>query len=261
MADASLLAADFPPATAEGWRELVAKTLGEQPFSTLEKTTAEGLTIAPLYAPGDLPAAHDAPSRSFDADRPWDVRTLTAHPDAGSANREILADLQGGAASAVVRIDPTGRAGVAVGSTEGLARVLDGVILEFAPIALDAGFLGPKAADWLAAVAKASPAAKVNFNMDPLGAFAAAGASPGPIESHMVSAATVGVRLAETYPQAQLFLASGRPVHEAGGGEEIAAFLHPTAGEALRELLADYREANRAFQVRVEGADTLPLHV
>jgi hypothetical protein len=47
MADASRLSADFPPATAESWRTLVAKTLGEKPFSVLEKTTAEGLPIAP----------------------------------------------------------------------------------------------------------------------------------------------------------------------------------------------------------------------
>jgi methylmalonyl-CoA mutase len=95
------------------------------------------------------------------------------------------------------------------------------VILEMAPVGLDAGFLGPKAADWLGAVAKSSPGAKLDFHMDPLGAFAETGASPGPIESHLISAATVGVRLAETYPHGALFLASGRVAHEAGGGEAL----------------------------------------
>jgi methylmalonyl-CoA mutase len=93
------------------------------------------------------------------------------------------------------------------------------VILEFAPVALDAGFLGPQAADWLGAAAKASPSALLRFHLDPLSAFAEAGASPGPIEAHLISAANVAARLAETYPQAGLFLASGRVVHEAGGGE------------------------------------------
>jgi methylmalonyl-CoA mutase len=237
MADASLLAADFEPATAEAWRALVAKTLGDQPFASLEKTSAEGLPIAPLYAPGDLPAAQPVPTRPFDAERPWDLRALTAHPDASEANREILADLQGGAASAVVRLDPTGRDGVAVGSAEGLARVLDGVVLEFAAVALDAGFLAPKAADWLAAAAKASPTARLHFNMDPLACFAEAGASPGPIESQLVSAATVSLRLAETYPQAQLFLASGRPVHEAGGGEALEVAVAVGAGVAYAKAL------------------------
>ena len=108
---------------------------------------------------------------------------------------------------------------MAVGSAADLARVLDGVILEFAPVALDAGFLGPQAADWLRVAAKASPSALVRFHLDPLSAFAEAGESPGPIEAHLISAANVAARLAETYPQAQLFLASGRVVHEAGGGE------------------------------------------
>ena len=219
MADASRLSADFPPATAESWRTLVAKTLGEKPFSTLEKSTVEGLSIAPLYPPGDLPGGQAVPTRPFDGERPWDVRVLVAHPDAARANSEIMGDLEGGAASAVVRIDPTGQAGVAIGSADDLGRTLRGMILELAPVALDAGFLGAKAADWLGTVAKASPGAKLNFHMDPLSAFAEAGASPGPIESHLISAATVGLRLAETYPHAELFLASGRAVHEAGGGE------------------------------------------
>ncbi len=44
--NASLLApqlvGDFPPATEADWRALVAKTLGEAPFSSLEKVTVEG---------------------------------------------------------------------------------------------------------------------------------------------------------------------------------------------------------------------------
>ena len=225
MSDASLLAAkfvgDFAPATEADWRALVAKTLGEAPFESLEKATVEGLPIAPLYAQAAAPAITP---RALDAQRPWDLRTLIAHPDAARANSEVLRDLEGGAASAIVRIDPTGKAGVAVGSAGGLAQVLDGVIVELAPVALDAGFLGPQAADWLGGVAKASPKALLRFHLDPLSAFAEAGASPGPIEAHLISAATVGARLAEVYPQAQLFLASGRVVHEAGGGEaeEIA---------------------------------------
>jgi methylmalonyl-CoA mutase len=237
MADASRLSADFPPATAESWRALVAKTLGEKPFSSLEKATVEGLPIAPLYPPGDLPGEQAFPTRPYNAERPWDLRVLTAHPDAARANVEILGDLEGGAASAVVRVDPTGQTGVAVGSADDLARVLTGVVLELAPVGLDASFLGPRAADWLAAVAKSSPGARLNFHMDPLSAFAEAGASPGPIESHLVSAATVGVRLAETYPHGELFLASGRVVHEAGGGEALELAFAATAAIAYAKAL------------------------
>jgi methylmalonyl-CoA mutase len=236
MVDPSVLAADFPPATEEAWRALVAKTLGDKPFEALSKTSTDGLRIEPLYPPAAA-SALGAPLRPFDAERPWDLRTLTAHPEASKANTEILRDLEGGAASAVVRIDPTGQAGVAVGSPEGLALVLKGVILELAPVALDAGFLGPQAADWLGAAAKASPGAKLHFHLDPLSAFAEAGASPGPIESHLVSAATVAVRLAETYPVAELFLASGRVLHEAGGGEVQELAFAAAAGVAYAKAL------------------------
>lgn len=205
-----------PPATAADWRALVEKTLKDAPFESLERRTAEGLAIAPLYEATE--AASFTP-RPHDAERPWDLRCLTAHPDAARARREMLADLEGGAASVILAIDPTGARGVAIGSADELARAVDGVMLELAPLALDAGFLGPKAADWLGAAAKSSPAALLCFHMDPLSAFAREGASSGPVESHIVSAATVGARLAETYPKAGLFLASGRVVHEAGGGE------------------------------------------
>ena len=179
MADASDLtpSADFPVVTQADWRALVDKTLGEAPFSSLEKVTAEGLRIEPLYAPS---AASTAPARAVPADRAWEVATLTAHPDPVRANREILADLNGGAAATVVRTDPTGKAGVAVGSAGDLGRVLEGVILELAPLALDAGFLGPQAADWLGAIAKSSPTALLRFHLDPLSASAEAGAIPGP---------------------------------------------------------------------------------
>lgn len=221
MADEPPLAADFPPATKADWRALVDRTLGDAPFESLSAATAEGLAVAPLYAPA---ARANAPARAIDPERAWAAVTLTAHPDPARANSEILRDLEGGAAGATVRIDPTGQGGVAVGTSDDLARVLEGVILEFAPVALDAGFLGPQAADWLGAVAKASPGALPRFNLDPLSALAQAGASPGPIEAHLISAANTARRLAETYPRAQLFLASGRIIHEAGGGEagEIA---------------------------------------
>ncbi|WP_372786433.1 methylmalonyl-CoA mutase family protein [Phenylobacterium sp.] len=238
MADAPALApsltGDFPAVTEADWRALVDKTLGEAPFASLEKTTVEGLPIAPLYAPAPEPLA---PARAVPADRAWELATLTAHPDPARANAEILADLRGGAAAAVLRVDPAGKTGVAIGSAADLALALDGVILEFAPAALDAGFLGPQAADWLSAAAKASPSALLRFHLDPLSAYAETGASPGPIEAHLISAANVGARLAETHPLAQVFLASGRVAHEAGGGEALEVAFAAAAAVAYAKAL------------------------
>jgi len=234
MADDLDLAADFAPAGEADWRALVDRTLGDKPFESLTKTTVEGLTIAPLYGAAERPAA---PARQPGADRAWEVATLSAHPDPGRANAELLADLRGGAAAAVIRVDPTGRAGCAIGSEAELARALADVILELAPVALDAGFLGPRAADWLSAVAKASPGALLRFHLDPLSAFAEAGASPGPIEAHLIAAANAAARLAETYPRAQLFLASGRVAHEAGGGEAGEVAFAASAAVAYAKAL------------------------
>jgi methylmalonyl-CoA mutase len=213
------LVEDFAPASREAWLKLVEKTLDGGDFrERLVGRTVDGLEIQPLYTPSDAVGVA-APLAPHDADRPWDIRAITAQPDPVRANADLLAELEGGANSVLLRIDPTGANGVAVGSAEALARVLDGVVLEMAPIALDAGFLGVQAADWLGAAAKSSPGALLALHIDPLSALAETGVSPGPIESHLIAGANAARRLAEIYPKASLFLAGGRVVHEAGGGE------------------------------------------
>ena len=252
MTDASTLAASFPAATADDWRGLVEKTLKGEPLESLNKATLEGLPIAPLYPPAETPAAFA--TRPHDAERPWDIRAGVAHPDPARANADLLADLEGGAASGVIRIDPTGHDGVAIGSAADLAVVLKDVVLELAPVGLDAAFLGPKAADWLASTAKGSPTARLLFHLDPLSAFAEAGESPGPVESHLVSAATVAARLADIHPQAGLFLASGRVVHEAGGGEAgELAFAAASALAYAKALVRAGLPMDRVFQGVVLG--------
>lgn len=226
MADTHLPDPGFPPAGEEAWRALVARTLGDKPFESLAKATVEGLSIAPLYAASDRGPAF--PSRPVHTDRAWDVRTLSAHPDPARVNQDLLADLNGGAASVIV----SGHA-----SAVALTVALKDVILELAPVGLDAGFLGPQAAEALNSVAKASPAAKLNLNLDPISAFAEAGASPGPMLAHINTAATVAARLGQTYPQAQLFVASGRVAHEAGGGEALEIAVSATAAIAYARAL------------------------
>ncbi|WP_310000100.1 methylmalonyl-CoA mutase family protein [Caulobacter segnis] len=204
---------------------LVEKTLKGQSFEdTLTTATPDGVTIQPLYTAKDgVAVARDL--RLRDAERPWDLRVRAAHPDPARVAKDVLTDLEGGAASVLLQLDPSGENGIAVGSADDLAKALSGVLLDLAPVALDAGFLGPKAADWLGALAKAAPNAPLAFHLDPLTAFMRAGSSHGPIESHVFNAATVATRLASTYAKASLFLATGRATHEAGGSnvEELAA--------------------------------------
>ena len=207
------LAAAFEPADKADWLTLVEKTLKGASIESLRGMTADGGTVEPLYTRSPDASFSPAPRSG---ERAWDIRAVVAHPQPARANEQALENLAGGASSLLLRLDPTGERGVAVGSAEELRDVLDGVMTDLAPVALDAGFLGPTCADWLAAAAKASPAAPLALNLDPLSAFARNGVSPGPIEAHLIAASHVAARLAETHPKASLFLASGGIAHEAG---------------------------------------------
>jgi methylmalonyl-CoA mutase len=212
------LAEDFAPGAREPWEALVTRTLKGGTFEGLRSRTVDGIVTEPLHAPAEAASAV-RPAPAEDPTRPWDIRTILDHPDPAAANAQALGDLENGAASLRLVLDPSGETGVAVGSPGDLARVLDGVLLDLAPVALDAGFMGPQAAGWLAEIAKGGPAAPLRFNLDPLGAWARSGASPGPITGHLARAGETAAAQAETYPRARAFLASGRVVHEAGGGE------------------------------------------
>jgi methylmalonyl-CoA mutase len=227
------LADSFEPAARTDWLALVEKTLKGASLDSLTRRTADGLAIEPLY-PAPWAGSTANPARAPAVDRPWDIRAPIRQPEPSAAHDALLTALEGGAASVLLGIDPGGDSGVAIDSSEALARLLDGVLTDIAPIALDAGFLGPQAAYWLSAATKASPAAPLAFHLDPLGAFAAAGASPGPIESHLIAAANTAARLSTTHPKASLFLASGAVVHEAGGtaAEELAFALAAALGYA-----------------------------
>jgi methylmalonyl-CoA mutase len=209
------LVADFPPAQRADWLALVEKTLAGADFdAALTSRTADGLIVQPLYTADDAtPSPMLRRAMSTDPARPWDLRTLIDHPDPARANADALADLTGGAASVRVRLDPSGAQGVAVASQDDLARVLDGVLLDLAPVALDAGLMGAPAAAWLGALAKGAPAAPLAFNLDPLSVFAEMGAAP----FEPAAAAAQMADLAQTYPKATLYLASGVVIHEAGG--------------------------------------------
>ncbi|CAN5343772.1 methylmalonyl-CoA mutase subunit beta [soil metagenome] len=230
------LAEAFGAPSREAWLALVDKTLKGGSIDKLTSKTRDGIAIAPLYRSGDG-AASPVRGPLHDPERAWDLRCETRHPKTSRANTDILKDLEGGAASVLIRIDPSGLDGVAVGSQADLAKLLDGVLLDLAPVALDAGWMGPEAADWLGALAKAAPNAPLQFHLDPLSVYALTGESPGPINSHLVSAATVATRLVRTYPKAGLFLATGRVVHEAGGSEaEELAFAAASALEYAKAL-------------------------
>ncbi len=249
------LASDFPAVDRAEWLRLVDKTLDGQSFEKrLVSSTYEGVKIEPLYVSDPkAPPAMDAvrPAAAADPDRPWDLRVLVDHPDPGTANTFALAELEGGAASLLISIDPSGEDGVAVSAKEDLEQVLHGVHLDLAPVTLEAGFLGAKAAGWLGEIAEARTLKPHLFlHMDPISAFARSGASPGPVDAQIAVAAEAAKRISAT----GAFIASGQVVHEAGGGEaQELGFMAAAAIAYARAAIAIDVEPRDAFSGIILG--------
>jgi methylmalonyl-CoA mutase len=254
------------PADEADWRALVEKGLKGAPWERLTAKTADGIALAPLYREADIATAADAAGFPGTApfvrgarSGPWRIRQLYAHPDPEQTNREILTDLKGGVAAIELAIDPEGGHGVAIRDAADLERALADVILEAAPVSLDAGEHGAWAATLLRDKLKGVAAPGTAFGLDPVGAFMRSGAWCD--EEHKLAIDFARRHHAEL-PTAHFFRADARPAHEAGGTEaqEIAAAL--AAGiHYLRALTAaglSLADAARAIQFAASvGPDVL----
>lgn len=234
---------DFPKPTRDQWQAQAEKGLKGRPLSDLDWTDADGNTVAPLQTAADGIPPIMAPRPTNADGRAWDIRSLIEGDAAEPVNAAVLAELEGGAASVIV-------CGNITADPEPLAQALSGVALELAPAGLDAGFDGPDAANALAVVAKGSPRARLLFHMDPISAFAKAGGSPRPIHDHLMLSANTGFRHIGAYPQARLFMASGRVAHEAGAsaGQEL--------GFATASIVAHLRAGIEAGMTAAQVLDT-----
>lgn len=154
--------ADWQAAAAAVLRK--ARRLGDDDpdalaVDRLTRSTLDGVPVLPLGTTASVVdlATSGRPRRTGD----WDVRGLVVGADAATANEEALADLDGGVTSLWVRATP---------DTD-LARLLQGVLLDLAPVVLEAPEDPVAAAEaLLAAVGDASPADGTNLGVDPLAA-------------------------------------------------------------------------------------------
>lgn len=222
------------------WRTLVEKGLRGAPWTRLIDRTGDGVEIQPIYRETDILTADDvsgvpaaAPFVRGARTGGWAITQRFAHPDPTQTNRDILADLSGGVSAIELVTGDRQRSGVTITGGAELDRALADVMLEAAPVSLDAGGRGVWAAGLLRAKLKGVAAPGTAFNLDPIGALMRTGA---PAEDH-AEALTFTTRHAQELPAATFLRADARPVHEAGGTEaqEIAAAL--TSGIAyLRGL-------------------------
>lgn len=237
----------FPTPSPADWKALAEKALKDRPIESLIHLDADHLAVRPLYAAATGVEPLFAP-RPSDADgRPWDLRTLVEGDDPAAVNAAVLTDLEGGAASVLLK-------GAVLADSAPLTAALDGVALELAAVGLDAGLNGHEAANALAVAGKGSPRARLMFHMDPVSAFAETGAAPRSMEEHLTLAANTAARHAGAYPDARYFLASGRVVHEAGGsiGQELA-FAAANAVALVKAALDAGMTAEQALRGTVLG--------
>ena len=132
-------------------------------WDKLTRTSLDGLRIAPLGLPGQSFADVSRPKRSG----AWDIRSLVSGlsgMDAKAANEAALVDLDGGVSSLWVAAD----------ETTDLDVLLDKVLLDLAPVVLDAPIGAVKVAqNLLALIAERGTGlhAATNLGADPMGAL------------------------------------------------------------------------------------------
>ncbi|PZS13254.1 MAG: methylmalonyl-CoA mutase [Pseudonocardiales bacterium] len=243
------LGTEFPAVSRERWRALVSEVLrksgrdaGLDPEVALSTTTYDGITVKPLYTAED---AHPVASDGLPGHPPfvrgscvdgtaragWDVRQRHADPDAGRTRAAVLADLGNGASSLWLVL---GDGGLAVAD---LPAALDGVYLERAPIALDAGTqTGVAAAAYLRLVAERGVAPDEvagTLGADPIGLRAGAGA--------VADLGLLGELAAAASGLANLRVATvdGTIYHDAGGSDADELGVATAVGVAYLRALSD----------------------
>lgn len=251
-ADSLLLAGDFEVPSDEQWQAEVQKVLNrgrpegrqlsaEQALARLRTTTVDGLEIEPLYTredgPDRLGSAGVNPftrgSTVKDGDPVgWDIRQYHEDPDLAFTKQQIMADIERGATSLWLRLDPD-----AIPATA-LADELSDIILDLAPVSVVSQTDQAAAAQALYDVWKNSgrPLDKLvgNLGIDP---FALAAHTDQPVD--LAPAAEWAARALAEFPAARTMTVDVLPYHEAGAAEvDETAFAIATGIEYLRTLEA-----------------------
>ncbi len=236
------LASDFAEADPDAWMALVEKTLGGKPYDKLASNTYDGIEIKPLYTAATDDLAPTQPLKAVDpktTPNHWDIRCLSTHPDPAEANRQILRDLEKGATSVWLKLDPTGRIGTVVKCRADMEQLLQGVYLDLAPVVLDPGGPSLPPAAYLMYVLDQSGVAdesfKGNFGADPLSTLADVGKVIVPMETLLGRMADLTAYVVKTYPNAQALNVATSVYHSAGCSEaQELAIAMATAVEYVR---------------------------
>jgi methylmalonyl-CoA mutase len=237
------LAAEFPAASEDEWRALVAGVLRKSgladdadPIEALSSTTYDGIRIQPLYPPSSA-------DRGFPGSQPfvrggtsdgattagWDVRAHYRDPDPRRTNTAALADLESGATSLWLTV---GDAGLAVAD---LPAALEGVYVDLAPIALDAGAQTRAAATAFLDLVNLRDLDEAeitgSLGADPIGLRARTGDD---VDAALLAELAGAAR---PYPNLRIATVDGTVYHDAGASDADEIAIATAVGVAyLREL-------------------------
>ena len=222
-----VLAGEFPPGDPEEWAAAVAAALDrsgglepEEALARLRTLTYDGLTIEPLYTAADAPVAGRRPDRAAGG---WDVRQVV---DARAGGGRAVIELEKGATS--VWLDLGGVATIDVAS---VGAALEGVLLDIAPVVLDAGARWRAAADAIGERLQSG-----SLGADPLG-IAAADPDAIDIDEHLDAVARWITRLGADRPDLRVVTIDGSRFHDAGASDAQQLGTTIAAGvEYLRAL-------------------------
>nr|WP_108871276.1 methylmalonyl-CoA mutase small subunit [Tessaracoccus timonensis] len=253
------LAADFDTPTQEQWEEQVLKVLNrrrpegkeldiEQAYKRLTSHTVDGLEIKPLYKkedgveelgyPGVAPFTRGSTVRTGQMEGAWGIAQLHEDGDVAFTKKQILADLERGGTSVFLRVDPD-----AIAPSD-VAAVLDGVLIDLAPIYLNSKTQQLDAAKALVEVFAKGDADKVagNLGIDPIGAAALAGTEPD------LSVLKEAVELAKPFANVRPIVVDATIYNNAGAGDVHELAYAVAAGvEYVRALVDAGLTADEAF--------------
>jgi methylmalonyl-CoA mutase len=216
------LADGFEPVSFEQWSEAATKGDENVAMMTLLEdgveakwlyTSSDELGPDPSGLPGQAPF-----TRGTRAGRHWQIRQEQTHPDRARANREILEDLNGGVTEITLRL---GKDGISISNLDHLDEVLQGVYLDLAGVALEAGAAAPAAAGLLTALWRergiAPDQALGSFRYDPLGTLAHTGELPCSPEEALAAAGKLAAETARDWTKVRALGVDTGIYVEAGG--------------------------------------------
>lgn len=133
MTDLSLTK-KFETLSREAWREQVEKGLKGAEFDTLIRRTDDDLTRGPFFSEEDRPentASQPRLGAPLLDDRPWHMCSPVRDPDLKFANKQVLADLKGGASALDISLS---KESIHLKTRADLKRLLEGVWINLVPI-------------------------------------------------------------------------------------------------------------------------------